>query len=69
MEGGPDEYLVVRSKDVSSGSECNMIGTSFEAFSQQPDRCARPKGSCLTRQPVDLWREDMVSRGLKLFSK
>ncbi|KAK6638568.1 hypothetical protein RUM43_006835 [Polyplax serrata] len=62
FDAGPEEYLIVKSKDLTTGGECNMIGTSFEAFARQPDRCSRPRGSCLKRQPVDLWREDMEAK-------
>lgn len=53
--------MLVRKEEISdTGAECNKIGTSFEAFARQPERCSKPPGSCLKRQPVDLWREDMV---------
>ncbi|GLH13886.1 Putative conserved plasma membrane protein [Gryllus bimaculatus] len=43
---------------VVPASGCDRAGVGFAAFATQPDRCARPRGSCLRAQPLDLWRRD-----------
>ena len=43
-----------------NGDECNKIGTSYEAFNNQPgDACSQPLASCLSNQISNLYEEDM----------
>ncbi|PSN56042.1 hypothetical protein C0J52_11801 [Blattella germanica] len=59
--GGPKEYLVVKKDKISTnGEDCDKAGVSYEAFVKQPNRCHKPKGTCLKNQPIDLWRQDIV---------
>ncbi|GAQ85247.1 hypothetical protein KFL_002260030 [Klebsormidium nitens] len=48
------------------GTVCNMIGTSFTAFRNQPNRCEQYAGTCLANQLVDLAKADAarVAAGL-----
>ncbi|XP_039281910.1 uncharacterized protein LOC111044601 [Nilaparvata lugens] len=63
LNGSPNEYLLVQSDDISlEGDECNKVGTSFEGFATQPDRCAQPRGTCLQNQPIDMWTHDIMAR-------
>ncbi|XP_067000943.2 hapless 2 [Anabrus simplex] len=63
LQGGPNEYLVVDNEEISfDGEECDKAGVGFEAFVKQPDRCAKPKGTCLKNQPVHFWRSDIEAR-------
>ncbi|RZF42293.1 hypothetical protein LSTR_LSTR003911 [Laodelphax striatellus] len=63
LTGSPNEYLLVQSDDISmEGDECNKVGTSFEGFATQPDRCAQPRGTCLQNQPIDMWTHDIMAR-------
>lgn len=53
------KYLVVHPSwmSKSGGVECDKIGVEPRAFYEQPDRCYRPRGSCLGRQPIQLLQE------------
>ncbi|XP_075223850.1 uncharacterized protein LOC142325705 [Lycorma delicatula] len=63
VEAGPKEYLLVRDDEISvDGEECDKAGVSFEAFAKQPDRCAKPRGSCLNNQPLHMWMHDMEAK-------
>lgn len=44
--------LLERVRFTLDGIECNKIGVSYEAFSQQPSFCSSPFWSCLHNQ---LW--------------
>ncbi|GLV39649.1 hypothetical protein CBL_08284 [Carabus blaptoides fortunei] len=57
--GGPQEYLVVdQSQLKASGEQCDSVGVGYPAFYNQPQRCSRPKGSCLKNQPRHMWKRD-----------
>ncbi|KAF5269843.1 hypothetical protein FQR65_LT05889 [Abscondita terminalis] len=59
VRNGPSEYLVVHNNQIrSSGDRCNVGGVGFEAFAKQPSRCSRPRGTCLSNQPYNLWLHD-----------
>ncbi|KAJ9573992.1 hypothetical protein L9F63_008622, partial [Diploptera punctata] len=63
LQGGPKEYLILKDNMVAnSGGECNKAGVNYEAFSRQPNRCDKPRGSCLKNQPNELWRHDIEAR-------
>ena len=50
--------LVDRERFSFDGSECNKIGTSYEAFNNQAAACDRPSQSCLGNQIADLHERD-----------
>lgn len=41
----------------NGGAECDRIGVGPRGFYEQPDRCYRPRGSCLTQQPNQLLQQ------------
>lgn len=49
-----------------NGDECDKAGVSYEAFYNQPDRCEKPRSSCLQNQPAQLWRRDLVIKDIIL---
>lgn len=44
-----------------NGIECDKIGVQPRAFYEQPERCYRPRGSCLNHQPIDLLKKAGVN--------
>lgn len=56
---GAGKYLAIHPSRMSKngGAECDRIGVEPIGFYEQPDRCYRPRGSCLGRQPVQLLQE------------
>ncbi|XP_037091392.1 hapless 2-like [Pollicipes pollicipes] len=61
---GPGEYLLVsRSLVDMSGKTCDKIGATYSTFALQKDRCEKPRGSCLSNQPIQLWERDRRSGG------
>ncbi|KAK4884640.1 hypothetical protein RN001_000911 [Aquatica leii] len=59
VRNGPSEYLIVHNNQIrSNGARCNVGGVGFEAFFKQPNRCSRPRGTCLANQPYKLWLHD-----------
>lgn len=51
--------LLVQREQVSiTGLECDKIGTSYQAFLQQPNACESPVNSCLSQQIRDLFDSD-----------
>ena len=55
---GQYTLLVDREKFSFGGDECNRIGTSYEAFNNQPAAGDRPVHSCLDNQIADLHEQD-----------
>lgn len=55
---GQYTLLIDRENFSFGGSECNKIGTSYEAFNNQPSGCDRPVQSCLDNQIADLIERD-----------
>ncbi|VVC27275.1 Generative cell specific-1, HAP2-GCS1 [Cinara cedri] len=54
----PNKFLVIDpSWMTGDGTECDKVGVKPKAFNDQPNRCYRPRGSCLGRQPIDLMRK------------
>lgn len=51
------------------GTECNRIGTSYEAFQTQPNACNSPVGTCLANQIRDLVNADQALLGQGLDQK
>ncbi|XP_025194525.1 LOW QUALITY PROTEIN: hapless 2-like [Melanaphis sacchari] len=53
------KYLAIHPSKMSKngGAECDKIGVEPRAFHEQPDRCYRPRGSCLGQQPIQLLRQ------------
>ncbi len=50
-----DETMVSK-----NGDQCNLIGTSYQAFNNQPGvQCRQPIGSCLSNQISDILDADM----------
>ncbi|XP_018562833.1 hapless 2 [Anoplophora glabripennis] len=59
LKGGPEQYLVVNENQVqTNGKSCNTAGVGYEAFVKQPNRCSKPKGTCLHKQPKHLFTHD-----------
>ena len=59
---GRYDLLVEREMVSFNGDECNKIGTSYEAFNNQPgSACSQPLGSCLSNQISNLYEEDILS--------
>lgn len=57
---GQFDMIVEREMVSFNGDECNKIGTSYEAFNNQPgDACEQPLASCLQNQISDLYEGDM----------
>jgi len=56
---GAGKYLVIHPSRMSKngGAECDRIGVEPRGFYEQPNRCYRPRGSCLNRQPVQLLKQ------------
>jgi len=56
---GAGKYLAIHPSRMSKngGAECDRIGVEPRGFYQQPDRCYRPRGSCLTQQPNQLLQQ------------
>ncbi|XP_067128050.1 hapless 2-like [Centruroides vittatus] len=68
FEDGADDYLLVPESFLDeSGTSCDKIGVSYEAFYRQTNKCLNPRGSCLKNQPLDLWTRDRAKlrAGLK----
>jgi hypothetical protein len=60
---GASNYLLVDKTMVSlDGTQCDKIGTAYSAFRNQNRACTTPAGTCLSRQPDDLYKADMQSR-------
>lgn len=58
----PGKYLVIHPSWMSkNGIECDKIGVQPRAFYEQPDRCYKPRGSCLNQQPIDLLKKAGVN--------
>lgn len=51
--GMPGWMLLDQGLYTLDGSECNKIGTSFQAFQFESDKCHRFVGSCLANQLLD----------------
>ncbi|KAL6052198.1 Generative cell specific-1 [Balamuthia mandrillaris] len=66
LAGSAHWMLVDKSRVDFSGTVCNKIGVSFEAFRYQPDACSQLPSSCLRYQLEDYHTEDIVkeSKGL-----
>ena len=56
--GANSAMLVPRDLVSVDGRECDKIGTSFLAFKNQPNRCQRSVGTCLSNTPQDLLDTD-----------
>ncbi|CAI6365066.1 unnamed protein product [Macrosiphum euphorbiae] len=56
---GAGKYLAIHPSRMSKngGAECDRIGVGPRGFYEQPDRCYRPRGSCLTQQPNQLLQQ------------
>ena len=52
--------VVPRHMLTEDGRQCNMIGTSYEAFVNENNKCFRSTGSCLSNQPDDLIADDLA---------
>ncbi|XP_060837066.1 uncharacterized protein LOC132919452 isoform X1 [Rhopalosiphum padi] len=50
------KYLAIHPSKMSKngGVECDKIGVEPRGFYEQPDRCYRPRGTCLGEQPIQL---------------
>jgi len=58
---GPDKFLVVDRMQVSlDGTECDKVGVGFTAFRSQGNACKMPAGTCLSRQPGQLYAADVA---------
>jgi hypothetical protein len=57
---GQYTMLVDRENFSFDGSQCNKIGTSYEAFNNQAAACDRPSQSCLGNQIADLHERDIA---------
>lgn len=53
-----DWLLIDRDRFTFNGRECDKIGSSYEAFFSQGNKCRRPRGSCFQDQPKDFFEED-----------
>jgi len=47
----------------NGGAECDRIGVEPRGFYEQPNRCYRPRGSCLSRQPIQLLQQRLGDCG------
>ncbi|XP_023242664.1 hapless 2-like isoform X2 [Centruroides sculpturatus] len=68
FQDGADDYLLVPESSLDeSGTSCDKIGVSYEAFYRQKNKCLKARGSCLKNQPLDLWTRDRAKlrAGLK----
>lgn len=55
-----DRWLMVDTTAISTdGSQCNKIGTSYEAFATQGRACEQLKDTCLAMQIKDLYDSDV----------
>ena len=64
--------MLVNSNEITpSGSECNKIGVSYNAFQTESDKCQQYIGSCLNNQIYDLWMADMdrLKKSTLIFNK
>lgn len=63
--GRENNWMIVPTNMVDlSGSTCNKIGVSFEAFYSQPQRCGVVAGTCLNNQLADLFAADDALRAV-----
>lgn len=55
-------WLMVENTQLTdTGSDCNKIGVSWEAFATQGLPCNQPRNTCLSNQPGDLYAADYAA--------
>ncbi|XP_064623729.1 hapless 2-like isoform X2 [Lineus longissimus] len=60
IKEGPSRYLLLDHDMIDmTGKTCNKAGVSYEAFVNQADKCTCPAQSCLDKQPMYYWLEDV----------
>jgi hypothetical protein len=64
MTEAADRWLIVPKASTTSGSECNKVGVSHEAFYSQSQRCEKTVNSCIKEQLSDLYAMDALADSL-----